>query len=215
MPPSREVFAVTPNVGLPSPVCTSGRNWRACRCGHGICVSGTIRQGPSMYGMEGPCPPGGAVPPISQRPLRHSVPPKAGSPPRRRVPGTAAPQGGWPASTRRPSWAAPWRLLQRQFPGAGGSGVHRCVWGFPLRLGLPGGSRFSVVTAFLRLSRVPHKGFAEAISRFFPRPQAIHSQAPVIPREQGISHRMSTSAGHAKDGYRPAKRISGGPVSAT
>ena len=55
----------------------------------------------------------------------------------------------------------------RRWPGVspwpGGSG-------FPLRL-LP----FPVVRKFLRLSSGPHKRFPPAISRFFRRPQAIHS----------------------------------------
>jgi hypothetical protein len=55
----------------------------------------------------------------------------------------------------------------RRWPGVspwpGGSG-------FPLRL-LP----FPVVRKFLRLSSGPHKRFPLAISRFFRRPQAIHS----------------------------------------
>jgi len=52
-----------------------------------------------------------------------------------------------------------------------GSGVSPLPWlGFPLRR-LP----FPVVGKFLRLSREPHKRFPPTISRFFGRPQAIHS----------------------------------------
>jgi hypothetical protein len=51
----------------------------------------------------------------------------------------------------------------RVSPFAGGSG-------FPLRR-LP----FPVVRKFLRLSREPHKRFPPTISRFFGRPQAVHS----------------------------------------
>jgi hypothetical protein len=76
----------------------------------------------------------------------------------------------------------------QSLPIAGGSEFPPCRWhrtspcpkarSFPL----PGGSGFPlcrlpslVVREFLRLSRGPHKGFRPAISRFFVRPQAIHS----------------------------------------
>ena len=82
----------------------------------------------------------------------------------------------------------PLRQLAQSFPFAGGArlllarrpgfALCRVARGFPLT----GGSGFPpspvtvpVVGEFLRLSAGPHKGFRAAISRFFSRPQAIHS----------------------------------------
>jgi hypothetical protein len=62
--------------------------------------------------------------------------------------------------------------VTRSFLCADGRGVSPLAGGsgFPLRL-LP----FPVVKKFLRLTVRPHKRFPPAISRFFGRPQAIHS----------------------------------------
>jgi len=78
--------------------------------------------------------------------------------------------------------------VARGFPRTGGSEFPPCLWRRTSpcpkarSCPLPGGSGFPlrrlpslVVKKFLRLSPGLHKGFRAAISRFFGRPQAIHS----------------------------------------
>jgi len=97
----------------------------------------------------------------------------------------------WPEASKLPNADGPGfppRRVAQSFLFAGGAGLLlarrpgfalcRVARGFPLT----GGSGFPpspvtvpVVGEFLRLSAGPHKGFRAAISRFFSRPQAIHS----------------------------------------
>ena len=64
---------------------------------------------------------------------------------------------------------------------------------FLLRPGVPPGwFPFSVVRDFYALQTGLHKGLRPAISRFFSRPQIVHSSAEVIPLLAQILHRKST-----------------------
>jgi hypothetical protein len=70
--------------------------------------------------------------------------------------------------------------LKSQLPGSS------CVRGAPRWF------PFSVVRDFYAYPGLLHKGFRPAISRFFRRPQTIHSSARVIPLLAWILHRKST-----------------------
>ena len=106
-----------------------------------------------------------------------------------RFPLAGSPFAGWHRTFPRPEApkSAQYRVA-RGFPRTGGSEFPPCRWRWTSpcpkarSCPLPGGSGFPlrrlpslVVRKFLRLSRRLHKRFRQAISRFFRRPQAIHS----------------------------------------
>ena len=70
--------------------------------------------------------------------------------------------------------------LKSQLPGSS------CARGAPRMV------PFSVVRDFYAYPGPAHKGFRPAISRFFSRPQTIHSSAEVIPLLARILHKKST-----------------------
>ena len=90
----------------------------------------------------------------------------------------------------------------------------------PCVRGAPRMVPFSAVRDFYAHLVLPHKGFRPAISRFFGRPQTVHSSAEVIPLQAQILHRKSTdgrrvasapafpAGSHARD--RPGGRSSVG-----
>jgi hypothetical protein len=85
-------------------------------------------------------------------------------------PGVSPAPGGSEFPPRRWRWASPCPKA-RICPLPGGSGFPPYRW-----LGVsPSPVTVPVVGEFLRPSAEPHKGFRAAISRFFSRPQAIHS----------------------------------------
>src|SRR6266576_4159368 len=58
--------------------------------------------------------------------------------------------------------------------------------------GAPRWFPFSVVRDFYAYPGLPHKGLRPVISRFFGRPQTVHSSAQVIPLLARILHKKST-----------------------